>query len=242
MKKYFFLAVFTVILVLFPVILFAQNGNDNQNGKKKQLTVEELYLKNIEFQIMKEKAFSGDREMKLNVLKNLEKEISEGKVGSNDLDVEFILEYLAMEGSTRKVIENKRLVNYFPEVRRRACNLLGKLGGERAKDALITVLLNDPEPMVKSEAAYALGEIGLNKNGEVVKALLFALNNQDPRKADNNFAYAVVLAIEKIAKKNGGIKDPEAYRALVKIADGQSYIRVVRNKAIQVLDELKQYK
>ncbi len=241
MKKYFFSTIFLAILIIFPLYVFAQD-NSNNNGKKKQLTVEELYLKNIEFQIMKEKAFSGDRDMKLNVLNDLEKQINEGKVGPNDLDVEFILEYLAMEGSTRKVIENKRLVNYFPEVRRRACNLLGKLGGERAKDALLTVLLNDPEPMVKSEAAYALGEIGLNKNGEVVKALLFALNHQDPRKADNNFAYAIILAIEKIAKKNGGIKDPEAYRALVKIADGQSYIRVVRNKALQVLDELKQYK
>ncbi len=240
MKKTFFLTALIAILLVIPVAVFSQDKEKNK--EKKQLTVEELYLKNIEFQIMKEKAFSGDREMKLNVLDELEKKVNDGSVGPNDLDVEFVLEYLAMEGSTRKVRENKRLVNYFPEVRRRACNLLGKIGGERAKDALLAVLLNDPEPMVKAEAAYALGTIGMNDNDEVVKALLFALNNEDPRRADNNFAYAVILAIEKIAKKNGGIKDPAAYRALIKIAEGQSYIRTVKNKAMQVLNELKKYK
>ena len=187
-------------MLSIAVPLTAQNNSKEKN--KKELTVEELYLKDIEFQILKEKAFSNDRDMKLKALDDLEKQINEGSVNKDNREVEFILEYLSMEGIGRKVLENRRLTNYFPEVRRRACNLLGKIGGEQAKNALIAVLLNDNEPMVKSEAAYALGNIGLNDNNEVVKALLFALNQQDPTRVDNNFAYAIILSLEKIAKKN----------------------------------------
>jgi len=239
MKARYYLILSIILMLVVTVPLTAQNSTEKKN--KKQLTVEELYLQNIEFQILKEKAFSGKRDMKLKALDDLEKQIDNGSVNQDNREVEFVLEYLSMEGIGRKVLENHRLVNYFPEVRRRACNLLGKIGGEQAKDALIAVLLNDNEPMVKSEAAYALGTIGLNKDNEVVKALLFALNAQNPRKPDNNFAYAIILSLEKIAKKNNGIKDPSAYRALVKIAQG-NYIRTVKNKALQVLDEMRQYK
>ena len=41
--------------------------------------------------------------------------------------VEFVLEYLGMEGTARRVRESGRLVNYYPEVRRRSANLLGRL-------------------------------------------------------------------------------------------------------------------
>ena len=61
---------------------------------------------------------------------------------------------------------------------------------------------------------------------------------------DNNLAYAVCLALEKLADKNNGFEDAaysaEAARALVRIAQG-SYIRTVRRKAIDTLDVLKRY-
>ena len=86
-----------------------------------------------------------------------------------------MLEYLALEGSGRIVRESHRQVNNFPDVRRRAAELLGKVRTEQSKDALIFVLLNDDEPMVKAQAAYALGELGMNDNNEVVAALAFAV-------------------------------------------------------------------
>ena len=117
--------------------------------------------------------------------------------------------------------------------------MLGRLGTEDAKNALVRVLLIDEEPVVKAEAAYGLGVIGKNQDNSVVQALQFAYNKEDPTRPDNNFGYALCLAIEKIAKKNpGGITDPAAYRMLVKIAGG-NYLRTVKTKALQVLDELK---
>jgi len=150
-----------------------------------------------------------------------------------------VLEYLAMEGSGHTVREDGRLVNNFPDVRRRAANMLGRIGTDTARDALIRVLLIDDEPTVKAEAAYALGVMGKNPNNQVIQALAFTYNLEDPSKPDNNFGYALCLAVEKIAQSTpGGIKDPTAYQILVKIAGG-NYLRTVKNKALQVLDELK---
>lgn len=205
--------------------------------REREQTVEELYLEKIEMQILREQAFADDRELKILVLDDLEALIEQGNTGR---DVELILEYLALEGIVRTVRESNRLINYFPEVRRRAANLLGRVGGVYAKEALITVLIKDDEPMVKAEAAYALGVIGENDSNEVVRALVYSLEQEDPDQPDNNFAYAVCLSLEKIARENNGIEDPAAYRALVRIAQG-SYIRTVQNKALATLEELRQY-
>jgi HEAT repeat protein len=212
-------------------------------GRTREPTVEELYLRDIEYQIRREQAYSDDRELKMLVLDELEAMIEKGEVDDPD-KVQPILEFLGMEGTARRVKESNRLVNYFPEVRRRAANLLGRLGGEKAKNSLITILIVDEEPMVKAEAAYALGVIGLNDANETVKAIVYTLEKQDPTMPDNNLAYAVCLALEKIAERNNGFDDAintaEAARALVRIAQG-NYIRTVRRKAVDTLDVLKRY-
>ena len=204
----------------------------------KEITIEELFLRSVEFQILREKAFSTDYDTKMEALDELDKKFTDGSTRDNATQVEFVLEYLAMEGSGRTAREDGRLVNNFPEVRRRAANMLGRIGTPEAKDALIRILLIDEEPMVKSESAYALGIIGLNPNNETVSALAFAYDRENPAKPDNNFAYAVTLALEKLAAKNKGLKDPAAFRTLVKISQG-NYLRTVKAKALQVLEGMK---
>lgn len=221
----------------------SQSSTDTTSGSaSREITIEELFLKSVEFQILREKASSDDFEIKMSALDDLEKRVASGVSGSDTAQVEFVLEYLAMEGSGRISRENGRQVNNFPEVRRRAVGLLGKVGTEESKDALVRALLIDEEPIVKAEAAYALGVLGMNQRNEVVQALEFAYNREDPSSPDQNFGYAVSLAIEKLAQKTpGGLKDPVAYRLLVKIAQG-NYLRTVKMKALQVLDELKRSK
>ncbi len=249
-----FLAAAAIALALFlaPVLhLSAQNTSQpgsqtgSQSGSQagspgsKEITIEELFLKSVEFQILREKAASDDREIKLSALDDLEKKIDAGLSASDAAQVEFICEYLALEGSGRISREDGRQINNFPEVRRRAANLLGRIGTEEARNALVRVLLIDDEPMVKAEAAYALGNIGMNPNDETVQAINFAYNMEDPTQPDQNFGYAICLAIEKLAQKTpGGLKDPDAYRLLVKIAQG-NYLRTVKAKALQVLDEIR---
>jgi hypothetical protein len=227
----------TMVIALAAVLLAASLLG--AQAAERELTVEELYLRDIEFQVLAEKAFSSDPELKISVLEEMEKMIEDGQVKDQN-KVEFVLEYLAMEGTARRIRENARLVNYFPEVRRRAANLLGRLGGEQARTALISVLVIDDEAMVKAEAAYALGVIGTDDASGTVKAILYALEREDPTMPDNNLGYAICLALEKIAKKNNGLREPEAYRALVRIAQGP-YIRTVKQKALSTLEELKKY-
>ena len=231
------LLVIAALLAGAAVALPAQQTATSSAGGK-EITIEELFLKSVEMQILREKAFSDDYEIKLGALDDLEKKIDSGSYSADDAQVEFVAEYLSLEGSGHVTRQDGHQINDFPEVRRRAAALLGRIGTDQAKDALVRVLFIDPDPMVKSEAAYGLGVIGLNKNNEVSQALAFAYNREDPTKPDNNFGYALCLAVEKIAKKTGGIKDPGAYTMLVKIAQG-NYLRTVKTKALQVLEELK---
>ena len=234
---------FLLVAALLAAAAFAvQAQAAATSSASKETTIEELFLKSIEFQILREKAFSDDYEIKMSALDDLEKKINDGSYASNDQQIEVVLEYLALEGSARTIREAGRLINNFPDVRRRAANLLGRIGTEDAANALVRVLIIDDEPTVKAEAAYGLGQIGLNPNNEVVQALAFAYNQEDPTLPDNNFGYALCLAVEKLAQKvPGGLKDPTAYQMLVKIAGG-NYLRSVKNKALQVLDVLKSAK
>lgn len=147
---------------------------------------------------------------------------------------------LSGEGQTREIRENSRLINYFPEVRRRSANLLGQLGGERSKESLVKVVLTDIEPMVMSEAAYALGVLGLNNDNEASQAIAFAVLSQDGVIPDNNFAFASLLAFQKLAEANNGLNDPSAFEAIIRIAQG-NYIKKVRLKAVEVLNSLRKY-
>ncbi len=105
------LTVLAFAFFLVPVLfLSAQDTTQGQTGAQagspsgtqsgsKEITIEELFLKSIEFQILREKAASDDLEIKLSALDDLEKRINSGVSGADASQVEFVLEYLAMEGS-----------------------------------------------------------------------------------------------------------------------------------------------
>jgi len=226
--------------ILLFLIAASSLGAQSATTSGRELTIEEQYLqKSIAMQIMRAQAFASDEDTKTAVLDDIAGRISKGNLGGDRDDIENILEYLAMEGSSRVVREGLRQVNNFPMVRKQAAELLGKVRTEQAKNALIAVLLNDEEYMVKAQAAYSLGELGMNENNEVAAALAFAVNREDLTRSDNNWAYAMLLAFEKLNRNaSGGMKYPEAFRAVIKISQG-SFLATVRQKALQVLEEMK---
>jgi hypothetical protein len=230
----------TIAAALLLVLMAAALGAQDTKTTGRELTIEEQYLqKSIALQIMRAQAYASDEETKQNVLNDIASKVAKGTLGSERDDVETILEYLAMEGSSHVVREGLRQVNNFPMVRRQATELLGQIGTEQAKNTLISVLLNDEEYMVKAQAAYALGQIGLNKDNEVAAALAYAVNREDLTRSDNNWAIAMVLAFQKLNQNApGGLKYPEAFRALIKISQG-SFVTTVKQKALQVLEEMK---
>ncbi len=224
----------TFLLILAASALGAQSTATTG----KELTIEQKFLRTIEMQILKEQAADPSYESKVIALDSLEKKVASGPLGDVADDVEFVLEYLALEGTGRIARESHRQVNNFPDVRRHAVELLGKVRTAASKDALIFVLLNDDEPMVRAQAAYSLGELGMNDENEVISALVFAVDREDHTRVDNNWGYAMVLAFEKLAQKTGGLKDPAAFRALVKISQG-NYLATVKAKALAVLEAMK---
>lgn len=229
MKKNIWIIPAAAALLLLPVATLCA-----QTGGAREQTVEDIFLQSVELKIIGEMAFSTDRDMKVDALDSLEEMIENGKVSEGDEEVLYILDALSLEGTGAQFRENGRMINNFPEIRRRSCELLGKVGGIKAKDSLINVLLNDDEPMVKAEAAYALGELGLNENNQVTEALAYAILSDDIMTPDNNFAFASLLAFEKLRDSSDGLNDASMFRALVRISSG-NYIRPVKLKAQEVI-------
>jgi hypothetical protein len=235
------------ILCLLVLPSWSQDKASSPAGSR-QLTIEELFLQSVEFQILRQQAFSDDLKTKLDALTKLKKMVDTGITGDSAVQVEFVLEYLAMEGVGRTVREDRRVLNNFPEVRRQSAQILGILAtkaegqvAQGAKRSLISILLNDTDKMVKAEAVYALGGMSSENNMDAVQAIVFALESEDITRPDNNFGYAVVLALERVAKQNSSIKDPSFFRALVRISQG-NYLKTVKEKADSVLKYLAEKK
>lgn len=227
--------------IVFVSIAGAQQADKtNSDSGKTERTVEELYLGSIETRIIREQAVNPEYETKRLALENLQEMLGDGKLTSDSKDAINLLIYLSMEGSGRIVRENGRVINNYPDIRMLSCRILGEVGGADAQNVLTDVVRFDTEPMVLAEAAYALGKIGKNDNNQVVQILADKVLRWSITKPDNNFAFATVLAFEKIAEKNNGINDPSVFQALIQISQG-NYIKDVKLKALEVLDKMRRY-
>ena len=219
---------YVILFVSIATAVGAQDGTDQ--------TIEELFLgQQIELQIMRSQAGSSDRDVKLLALENIRAMVEGGSVSDGVYDV---LDILALEGTKNQVREGNTVVNSFPMIRREAAELLGQVGGERAVGSLIDILRADPEPTVLAEAAFSLGQIGINENNEVsgflVQALLIENASVVP---DNNLAFAIILALENISAVNNGLNDPSAVSAIIDVAS-RPYINEVRERAKQAVQNM----
>jgi hypothetical protein len=203
-----------------------------------EMSVEESYLQeSIENMIIRENSQAIGRDMKLVALEYIGEAIGHGNTSE---DVRNALEYLALEGLTNQTRENGRLINNFPDVRAKAVAYLGEVGTPEAKNALLKVMLADPEPMVLTEAVKSLAKIGLNENEETANTISWVVTRFDVLNPDNLLALSALEAFETLAKKNGGLKDPSALRTIMRIADGR-YITPVKDRARQLIFDLRQY-
>jgi hypothetical protein len=203
-----------------------------------EMSVEESYLQeSVELMIIKETSQADSRDQKEVAMMYISAAIERGNKGE---DIRQALEYLASEGITRQTRMSGRLTNNFPDIRRQAAKYLGDIGTVEAKNTLVKMCLTDNEPMVLQEAFKSLGNIGINDNDEVVSVIAFITARFDVLNPDNMLALAAIDALDKIAAKNNGIKDPNAIRTLMRIGDGR-YIKPVQERAKQVLMNLRNY-
>jgi hypothetical protein len=217
-------------------VVFAQNSNTG--GSDREMSVEESYLQeSVELMVIRETSRADTRDQKLVALEYIGEAIDRGNNGE---EIRAALEYLSMEGVMNKARENGRLVNNFPDVRRQSAKYLGDLGTPEAKNTLLKIVVADPEPMVLQEAVKSLAKIGLNDNDETVNAIAWIVARFDVLNPDNLLALSAVDAFAAIAEKNGGIRDPNAIRTLIRISEG-NYIKPVQEKARAVLLDLRKY-
>jgi len=161
--------------------------------------------------------------------------------GRSNVEIRKTLEFLATE-STFTVIRSAGLgkpTNNFPDIRREACLMLGEFKTPEAKDTLLRVILADNEPMVLAAAIRSIGKIGLMDGDDVTQTLSYVINRFDILYPDNSLAFEALVAFEMLADAHGGLKDPAAIRAIMRISEG-NYITPVKQKAKSLLLKLKQ--
>jgi len=228
------LAILLIAAVILTATVTAQSGSP-----KREMTVEESYLmESIEIMIIRETASSNSREQKMRALEFIGEALDRGN--KND-EIRRTLESLSTEGTRSVARERGRVMNNYPEVRRQAVRYLGQIGTEEARQSIIQVLQSENEPMVIQEAIKALGDIGTNENNETVANICWIMDRNINLNPDNIMAHETINAFEKIARKNNGLNSPEAIQTLLRISEG-SFISPVRNRARQLLADLRSYR
>lgn len=208
-----------------------------QAAKSGERTVEESYLQDpLETMIIREQAYADSKDMKLVALQYVRQSVEEGRTNA---EIRKTLEFLATESTTTvvKAAGVGRTLNNFPDVRREACLLLGEFKTAEAKDTLLRVALADDEPMVIAAAIRSIGKIGIVENDDVTQAIAFIVSRYDILFPDNSLAFESLVALEALADANGGLKDPAAIKAVIRIAEG-NYIKPVKQKATELLKKL----
>ena len=224
------------VFIIMAIIMISTAAAQSTTGREQ--TVEETYLREvIELMIIRETARSITREQKLISLDYIGDAISRGN--TND-EIRQTLDYLSSEGTQIRTIENGRLVNNFPDVRRQAARYLGVIGTEEARQSLLSILQFENEPTVLQEAIKSLGDIGTNINNDSINQIVTVMRRFNTLNPDDVMAIATIYAFEKIARRNGGLNSAEAIQLLISISEGR-YITPVRELARQLLAELRTY-
>ncbi len=194
------------------------------------MTVEEAYLNSVEGVIIKGLAVSEGRDNKQVALQYIENALAAGRVSE---DIQASLDSLASEGINSVVREDGRTMNNYPDIRAKACELLGQMGTKEAKDTLISVMYSDNEPMVITAAVKSLGQLGFNDNDEVVDMISWITRKFDIIYPTSSLALEILNTYEKIApnvKNKTGMVE-----AIVRISNNYNYVTPVRNRAYEVL-------
>lgn len=222
-----------VSCILVSSVLFAQEQSVN-NQRKSETTVEEEYMSSAEDTIIGELAASDDYDNKLVALSYLKDAVEGGRTSP---EVVTSLSRLAGEGVKTTARTNGRVMNNFPDVRAQACDLLGEVKTEESKNTLISIAVEDKEPMVVTAAIRSLGNIGMNENDEVVNMIEFVHKRYAALNPTSSLALEILNAYEKLAP-NVQDKGP-MIQSISEIRTNYRYATPVRTRATQLLKTLQ---
>jgi hypothetical protein len=218
-----------LFIVFFVTVSFSTFAQDKGNDES-LMTVEEAYLNSIEGVIIKEMVASEGRDTKLVALQYIQDAIEKGKLSP---DMERALDSLATVGLSSVVYENGRAMNNYPDIRIKACELLGKMGTKDAMKTLVRVMYADNEPSVVTATVHSVGELGFNDGDEAVDMINWINRKFDVINPTSSLALEILNTYEKIASKVENKKP--MIEGIMRIASNYSYVTPVRERALALL-------
>jgi len=218
-----------LFIIFFVAISFSAFTQEKRNDES-LMTVEEAYLNSIEGVIIKEMVSSEGRDTKLVALQYIQDAIEKGKVSQ---DIERALDSLATVGLSTVIYENGRAMNNYPDIRIKACELLGKMGTKEAMKTLVRVMYADNEPSVVTAAVHSIGELGFNDGDEAVDMINWINRKFDVINPTSSLALEILNTYEKILSKVENKKS--MVDGIMRIASNYNYVTPVREKALSLL-------
>jgi hypothetical protein len=139
------------------------------------------------------------------------------------------------EGVTHVTKGDAMPLHYYPEVRRRAADVIAWSTHDGVVSQLVTNVLEDPEANVQAQALYSLAEIGADPEGRVSKAIAKRLLREDLDDPDLGVVYAALVALENIYADEDNALYPQAREMVMRVSTGGPYTKLIRNKALSIL-------
>jgi outer membrane protein assembly factor BamB len=174
-----------------------------------------------------------DSNFQENLLDDVEKSIKSGNMGEGERYCLALCSALARSKLDADSGRAQAKEGMYPQIRARACLLLGQLGSTESRDLLIQIIRRDPEPAVKAAAAEALGLIAWDGDGESMEALRAACQAA-PYSGWEEFLLAASGAIQRISLYEGVPVSNTGIETLMRMAD-EPFAPKVRRRAQDAL-------
>lgn len=223
-------------LLISALLIVAVFSMISAQSSRVETTAEEDYLSTFEDIIISELTISDEYDNKLLALQYISDALENGGEGRDLTQIQTSLTSLAGEGVLTQARTNGRLTNNYPDVRAKACELLGKINSAESRDTLTKIALAETEPWVAMSAIKSLGEISAEHSDEAVATIAWVEKKYAILNPTSSLAFEILNAYEKLAPTTSD-KSP-LIQSISKIAVNYYYQSSVREKAKALL---KQY-
>ncbi len=175
----------------------------------------------------------SDSSFQEKLLDDVENSLKSGNMGEGERYALALCSALARSKLDADSGYAQKKEGYFPQVRARACRLLGILGSIESRQVLIQVMRKDPEPAVKAAAADALGLIAWDGDGASLDALE-EISSRAPWSGWDSYLISAAHAVKRISIYEGVPVSDRGIAALMRLADGP-YAQAVKKGALDAL-------
>lgn len=222
----------TILVFICTILTLSAFNTFASTPEEELLSRKEQKLKNYLTEVK-----AGDRTAKERVLDEILNGFDSEKYSEDDKKLVELADFLMGEGSIRTQYENGRLINDYPEIRRKSVKVMAKIGGSGARLSLLNALNTEPHSSVKAEICLALAAPNMSDDsGDILRALSYMYRTTN--RPDHNLVAALIDAVKNIAKGNP-MSYSEAIYLLSEIQHG-NYNKDIRARALNAIETLSE--